>query len=94
MIIAVFLAMFLDPIRFIFALIVVLFSRKKWIILLAAAISAVLAETVLYSIQYTYTWGQGLPVGFPVSLVHASIVFGVRSWLGNRKKTQTKTPVD
>ncbi|MGF6862843.1 hypothetical protein ABIE69_003433 [Rhodobacteraceae bacterium MBR-64] len=86
---AVFIAKLLDPVGFFVALVVVLFSKKKWIILLAAVLAAVVGETILTSIQYTRNWGQGLPIGFLAGLVHASIVFGIRSHLGVRKHAKT-----
>ena len=85
--IAVFLAALLDPIRLVIALLVVLFSRQKWIILVAAAISALAIETLLSSTQHTRTWGQGLPVGSIASLVHASLVFLIRARITAKKQT-------
>lgn len=87
-----FLAKFLDPVSFLIALIVVLLSKKKWIILLAAGLAAVIGESYLSSIQYNRIWGQGLPIGFLVGLVHASIVFAIRSLLGVRKESKIKAP--
>jgi hypothetical protein len=84
-----FLAKLLDPVGFVVSLVVVLFSKKKWIILLAAALAAAVGETILSATQYTRTWGQGLPIGFLAGLVHASIVFGIRSQLGVRKQAKT-----
>ena len=89
---AVFLAKLLDPVSFFVALVVVLFSKKKWIILLAAALAAIIGETILFQLQYTRIWGQGLPIGFLVGLVHASIVFAIRSRLGIRKQPKAKAP--
>jgi hypothetical protein len=89
---AVFLAKLLDPVGFVVALIVVMFSRKKWIILLAAVLAALVVETMLSSIQHTRTWGQGLPIGFLVGLVHASTVFAIRWWFNANRQLKRGSP--
>ena len=89
--IAVLVAKLVDPIGFGIALVVVLLSRQKWIIFVAAAVSAIAVETLLSSTQYTRTWYQGLPVGFIAGLIHASLVFFIRARITRRKEQTTPT---
>ena len=86
----------IDPIRFIIILLIVLLSKNKWIILIAAVISAVIVETIIIQNLrdvsiYPAVWGQGLLVGFIACLIQAWIVFAVRSWLIRRKKAKNES---
>lgn len=77
----------LDPVSFGIALVVVLFSKKLFIIPIAAAVATVLGETLADSMQAARVWGGGLqlPIHFLAGLVHASIVFRIRSRRRARK---------
>ena len=66
-----------DPVSAVVALVVVTFSRKKWIIIVAAIIAAIVAETVLTSMQMRRSWGQGLVPGIIAGSLHAIIFFWV-----------------
>ena len=81
----VLLAMLLDPVRLVLTLGVVLFSRKIWIIPIAAICSAVVVETMLTSSQMTRDWGEGIVIGFLASLIQASLIFLVRKGLSKKK---------
>ncbi len=83
-IVAMLLAKILDPVSFIVVLVVSLFSRKKWIIPVAAIIGAIVTETILTFTQITRTWGQGIILGVLASGIHAVLSY----WLiGKFKKT-------
>jgi len=77
----------LDPVSFIIVLVISTFSRKKWVILVAAITGAVVTETILTSSQFTRTWGEGLVYGFIASGLHALICYWV---IGKFKKLKTK----
>jgi hypothetical protein len=71
------LAQFLDPVRFIIIFLVCVFSKNKWIILIAAIIGAVSIETILKMSQITRVWGSGLTSGFLASFFHAVICYKI-----------------
>lgn len=79
MFIAQLIAKLLDPISFVITLAIVLSSRSKWIILISALLSSVISETLLDMTQVARVWGIGLPAGVAAGLVHASIIYYIRS---------------
>lgn len=84
--VAILVAKILDPISFAICLIVVLFSRRPSVIPIAAIVAAVASETLLTASQYTRSWGEGLVPAFVAGLVHAGIVFKIRSVVSRPKK--------
>ena len=84
--IVIVLVKLLDPISFAIVFGVSFFSRKKWIIAVAAIVGAVAVETILTSTQMARSWGQGLIIGLLVSGIHALLCY----WLiGKFKKTNS-----
>ena len=81
----------LDPIAFLIAFIVVLFSRSKWIILVAAIAETVLSEAIVTSTQVTRDFGDGLAVGFVAALIHATVAYLIVTKFRNRKSKQSET---
>ena len=84
-VIASLLAKLLSPISFGIAFAVVLFSRKKSIIVVAAVVAAVVSETILSLAQSTRIWGQGLPIGIVASAAQASLIFYIRDRRSRKK---------
>lgn len=74
----------LDPIRVLITLAFLLLARNHWRVFIAAALSAVVCETLLMALQTTWVWGEGLVVGGIASLLQAVILFWagslVRNW--------------
>jgi hypothetical protein len=69
----------LDPIAFAIAFSVVLCSRKKTVIFISAAVTAIAVETILTSTQSARIWGQGLLPGFVAALLQAGLSFWIVS---------------
>jgi len=74
----------LDPIRVLITWSFLLSARRPWRVFAAAALSAVVCETLLMTLQTTWVWGEGLVVGGIASLLQAGILFWtgrfVRNW--------------
>jgi hypothetical protein len=73
----------LDPIRGFITLAFLLFARNLLMVFVAAALSALLCETLLMVLQTTWAWGEGLLVGGIASLLQAVILFFAGSFLRN-----------
>lgn len=73
--VALFLAKFLDPVSFIIAGVsgYKLYNKPWYAILVIGIITSVIVETLLTSSQLTRTFGEGLPLGIVVSCLHALI---------------------
>jgi hypothetical protein len=71
----------LDPIRVLITLAFLLFARCLWMVLVSAALSALLCETLMMALQTTWAWGEGLLVGATASLLQAIILFFAGSFL-------------
>lgn len=67
---------FFDPIRLVITLAVSLCSRQKWIIPVAAMVSAIVIETLLTSMDITRTWGEGILLGMVASGIQALMCYG------------------
>lgn len=92
--IAILLASLLSPVRLIITLVVVLLSKRKWIIPVAAATSAVAVETLLTAQQETRDWGEGIVVGLLASLIYASVIYWIRGRvIRKRERAGTSTVV-
>jgi hypothetical protein len=72
----------LDPIRVLITLAFLLLARNHWRVFIAAALSAVVCETLLMTLQTTWVWGEGLVVGGIASLLQALILFWL-FWAGS-----------
>lgn len=79
--IAHFLASFLDPVRFIVTLVImVLFVYKKGIVisvLVSAIVSFVVMESLLMQSQGLRIFGEGVLWGLPASLVHGVLSYNL-----------------
>ena len=82
---AIVVARIIDPIGFLITLGVVLCSRRRWIILVAAAVSTVLVESILTATQMLYIWGEGLLFGLIAGALQAWLIFWIRS--GMKRET-------
>jgi hypothetical protein len=77
------LAFTLDPVRVLITLTFVLLARNRWRVLTAAALSALVCETLLMTLQTAWIWGEGLAVGGFASLLQALILYGVGTFFRN-----------
>ena len=82
---AVLTASLLSPVRLIVTLLIVLLSKRGWIIPVAAVTSAAVVETLLTTLQMTRVWGDGLVVGLAASLIHASLIYWIRGLIVRRR---------
>lgn len=80
----------LDPVSFVIAFIVVLFGRKKSIILISAVIAALATETILTTLQLSRPWGLGLIPGFIAALIQAGLSYWIVGLF--RKKKAVASP--
>lgn len=76
---AILVARIIDPIGLLVTLGVVLCSRRRWIILVAAAVSSVMVESILTATQILYVWGEGLLFGLVAGIIQASLIFWIRA---------------
>lgn len=84
---AILAAKLLDPVLAILVLIIVLFSKNKIIILVAAAISTIIAEQVLIAISPTYL-GNKWFITLTAALIWSSLWYFIRSKLKKNNKVQ------
>lgn len=89
--IAALLASLLSPIRLVITLFFVLLTKRKWIVPVAAVISAIAVESLLTASQYTRVWGEGLVIGLMASLIHAYAIYWVRVIIVRRRTTKRIT---
>jgi hypothetical protein len=72
---AVTLLAFLDPVRALITFACSFLSRKAYGVLIAAAASAIVCETVLTMAHVSRFWGQGIVAGFIASLLQAVALY-------------------
>jgi hypothetical protein len=82
----------LDPIRVLITLVFLQVAGYRWRLVIAAALSAVVCETLLVVLQTTWVWGQGLVVGGIASFVQAVILYWVGSVVRNLRTTSFHFP--
>jgi hypothetical protein len=74
---------FLDPVRALITFLCLFASRGRWPIVIGGIVSAVICETLLTLLQYTYFWGQGIGAGTAASLLQAALMFRIARSLRN-----------
>ena len=94
MLVAVFAASLLDPIRLIVVLAIVAAWRSPWAILVSTLVSAVAIETLLTATQFIRIWGQGLGFGLATSLVQALVFYGLFEVWRSRRAKRKNQPTD
>lgn len=72
---AVILVALLDPVRALITFAFSFLSRRSYGVLIAAAASAIVCETVLTIAHVSPYWGQGIVAGFIASLLQAAVLY-------------------
>ena len=86
---AVILIAFLDPVRALITFASSFLSRKAYGVLIAAAASAIVCETVLTIAHVSRYWGQGIVAGFIASLLQAAVLYWAVKALRMRRRRVT-----
>ena len=81
------LAAFIDPIRAILVLAVILMWRGPWAILLATFISAVATDSHIPTPQLMRAWGAGIIAGSIGSLLQAWLFYRLVQFLRQRRES-------